>query len=159
MGEPRATALRMPAAYGIPEEGERLQWRWVAERLTSARNYWVCTVRADGRPHAAPVWALWLDEAIWFSTSEASQKGRNIARDQRVVVHLESGDETVIVEGEVVRERDRSALERFVEAYEAKYAWRIDPANDDYAAYVVRPRVVHAWTEAGFPRNATRFVL
>ena len=158
MGEPRATALRLPAAYGVPDEHEQLPWSWAVEQLASARNYWVCTMRADGRPHAAPVWAVWLDDAIWFSTSAASQKGRNLAADPRLVVHLESGSDVVVVEGDAVREREAAALATFVEAYETKYAWRIDAANDDYAVHVVRPRVVHAWMEAGFPRNATRFV-
>ena len=157
MSEPAVTALRMPAAYGAPDERERLPWSWVVERLTSARNYWVCTTRPDGRPHTAPVWAVWLDDAIWFSTSAVSQKGRNLAANPRVVVHLESGSEVVVVEGEAARERCGATLDAFVETYEAKYAWRIDTADYDYAVHVVRPLVVHAWTEAGFPRNATRF--
>jgi PPOX class probable F420-dependent enzyme len=148
----------MPAAYGAPDERERLPWSWAMVRLTTARNYWICTTRPDGRPHAAPVWAVWLENAVWFSTSAVSQKGRNLAADPRVVVHVESGSEVVVVEGQAARERGGAAVEAFVDAYEAKYAWRIDPANDDHAVHAVRPRVVHAWTEAGFPRNATRFV-
>jgi PPOX class probable F420-dependent enzyme len=45
----------------------------------------LATVRADGRPHLAPVWYV-VDEAdgsIVFNTGEATVKGRNLARDPR----------------------------------------------------------------------------
>ena len=41
---------------------------------------WVCSTRPDGRPHAMPVWALWIDGALWFSTDPSSYKARNLAR-------------------------------------------------------------------------------
>ena len=51
--------------YGIPESEEgMLRWNWAAERLEQARNYWVSTSRPDGRPHAMPVWGIWLDDAL-----------------------------------------------------------------------------------------------
>ncbi|MEI6136703.1 MAG: pyridoxamine 5'-phosphate oxidase family protein [Chloroflexota bacterium] len=31
-------------------------------RLRTAMNYWIATTRPDGRPHAAPVWGVWLDD-------------------------------------------------------------------------------------------------
>lgn len=92
----------MPASYGsLGEEG--VPWSWAEERLEQARNYWLCTTRADGRPHAAPVWALW--RLLWFSTDPSSQKVRNVAREPRAVVHLESGDDVVIVEGVIEQRR------------------------------------------------------
>src|SRR3954471_8763711 len=102
MAEPRPVAPLVDAGYGVPRDGsgaELLPWRTSVDRLERARSYWICTTRADGRPHAAPVWGLWLDDALWFSTGRASLKARNLARDPRLVVHLESGDEVVILEG------------------------------------------------------------
>jgi len=110
-------------------------------------------VRDDGSPHAAPVWGLWHDGAIVFSTSPASAKGRHLARDPRVLVHLESGDEVVVVEGEV----ERIALdEGIAAAYEAKYDYRPEPSPDGLWLRV-RPSAGYAWTEQAFPRTATRF--
>ena len=126
MREPRATAPRIPPGYGVPTDasgGERLPWSWAAEQLRSARNYWVCTVRSDGRPHAVPVWAVWLDEAVWFSTNRRSAKARNLQRDPRLLVHLESGDDTVILEGEAEAVEELDALRRYAEAYGEKYAF------------------------------------
>ncbi len=147
----------MPPGYGAPADAsgaDLLPWRWAEERLESARNYWLCTTRDDGRPHAAPVWALWLDGVLLFSTDPASQKGRNLARDPRATVHLDSGDDVVNLEGEVVRvEWDEQTLDE----YEAKYAFRVDPANASHGAYRLRPRTAQTWTESGYPKNATRW--
>jgi PPOX class probable F420-dependent enzyme len=151
----------MPAAYGVPTDGsgaELLPWSWAVEQLEAARNYWVVTTRKDGRPHAAPVWGLWLDDAVWFSTSPQSQKGLNIARDPRVVIHLESGDDTVIVEGEVEVPTDRAELERFVGAYEKKYACRPELSDENQGIFVLRPQVAQTWRESDFPQTATRWV-
>jgi hypothetical protein len=161
MLEPTPTAPRIPASYGVPTDGSGgalLPWSWAEERLLEARNYWVCTARADGRPHAVPVWGLWLDGGLWFSSGRDSQKARNIARSPEAVVHLESGDETVILEGAVVDVLERSALERFAEAYEAKYGFRPDPTDTSSAVFALRPRVAHTWVERDYPRTATRWV-
>ncbi len=156
--QPRPAPPRIPAGYGVPTDAsgaERLPWSWAVERLEAARNYWICTTRADGRPHAAPVWGLWLDDAVWFSTGRSSQKGRNLARDPRVVIHLESGDETVILEGEV---EEAAGLERYLDAYEAKYAIRPDAAALGAAVYVLRPRVAQTWDERDYTGTAVRWL-
>src|SRR4051812_22385567 len=87
------------ASYGVDPllRDEMLDWEDARERLAASRNYWVCTTRPDGRPHVAPVWGLWMDDAFYFSTDSASVKGRNLAARPDVVVHLESGDDVVIV--------------------------------------------------------------
>jgi hypothetical protein len=102
---------------------------------------------------------MWLDDALWFNTDPTSAKGRNMARDPRIVIHLESGDDTVVLEGEVEQDpSDREALDRFSAGYEQKYGYRIEPGNENHGIYVLRSRVAHTWTEKGFPRTATRWV-
>jgi PPOX class probable F420-dependent enzyme len=161
MQQPKPTAPRIPATYGVPTDGsggERLPWSWAVEQLASSRNYWIATTRPDGRPHAAPVWGLWLDDAVWFSTARSSQKARNLARTPAVVVHLESGDEVVILEGEVEEARDREALERFADAYDAKYGFRPEPDTEGTAVFRLRPRAAQTWLETEYPKTATRWV-
>ncbi|HWJ32438.1 MAG TPA: pyridoxamine 5'-phosphate oxidase family protein [Gaiellaceae bacterium] len=158
---PRAEAPRMPRGYGVPTDGsggDALPWSWAEQQLTQARNYWICTTHAGGRPHAIPVWGVWLDGAVWFGTNPASAKGRNLKRDPRVVVHLESGDDVVILEGEIELPSDRDALERFVEVYEQKYGQRINVPERNEGIFALRPRIAQTWTEQGFVRNATRWV-
>jgi PPOX class probable F420-dependent enzyme len=46
----------------------------------------VATTRADGRPHAAPVWYDLDGDDIVFTTGADTVKGRNLGRDARVAV-------------------------------------------------------------------------
>ena len=133
-----------------------LPWAWATERLAASRSYWIATADADGRPRSAPVWGLWLAASVVFGTSRRSRKGQNLARDPRVVVHLESGDEVVTLEGTA---EPISLDDRIADAYGAKYDYRPDPADPDAGAwYRVRPASALAWREAEYPRTATRFV-
>jgi Pyridoxamine 5'-phosphate oxidase len=151
----------MPASYGIGRggsaPGELLPWARVVEWLESARNYWVCTTRPDGRPHAKPVWGLWMDGALLFSTDPSSVTGRNLAAGSALVAHLESGDEVAILEGEVEHPRDADLLERFADAYEAKYGIRVDVSNSATPIVALRPTKVLSWEEADYPETATRW--
>jgi len=91
----------MPEGYGVPETDEGLlDWSWAVTRLESALNYWFATTRSDGRPHAMPAWAVWLDGALYFEGSPMTRRARNLAANPAVVVHLESGDDVVILEGD-----------------------------------------------------------
>ena len=49
----------------------------------------VATVRADGRPHVAPVWFALDGDTIVFTTGERTVKGRNLRRDPRVAISVD----------------------------------------------------------------------
>src|SRR5687767_2835628 len=98
---PNATRPHMPG-YGIqgPDEGSGLlPWSWAIERLTASHDYWVATVDRDGKPAVMPVWGAWLDDAVWFSSSPASRRARNLEHDARCVVTTDDALEPVVVEG------------------------------------------------------------
>ena len=161
MGHPRPATPRIHAGYGVPADAsgaERVPWSWADERLTAARNYWICTTRPDGRPHAAPVWGLWLDGAVWFSTSRRSQKARNLAASPTLLVHLESGDDVVILEGVAEQVTEPGELARFADFYEEKYRYRPDPTETTSVAYRLRPRSAQTWREQDFTDSAVRWV-
>ena len=122
--------------------------------LTDARNYWLCTARPYGPPHVKPVWALWMDAALVFSTSPESVSARHLRLDPRATVHLE-GAHVAVVEGVV--EPLAVAPDGFVEAYEAKYGWQMDPTDPGTALLVLRPSVVLSWDEAALAASMTRW--
>ena len=144
--------------YGLSESEEgMLPWSWAVERLERARNYWVSTTRPDGRPHAMPVWGIWLGGAFFFGSGRESVKSRNLAANSAIVVHLESGDETVILEGTAERVLG-DALERRVDAaYGPKYDFTPDSSGESDPWFVVRPKRAYAWTEPSYPSSATQF--
>jgi PPOX class probable F420-dependent enzyme len=91
----------------------------------------LATVRADGRPHLAPVWFVVDGEDVLFMTGAATVKGRNLARDPRVslVVDLEQPPYAfVTVEGRVTVSDDLDEMlpisiaiaNRYVEADQAE---------------------------------------
>src|SRR5207253_5002058 len=99
--EPRRSRPRLPRDYGVPDVEEGMvSWSWAVARLEKARNYWFSTTRPDGRPHAMPAWAVWLDGVLYFEGSPLTRRARNVTANPAIVVHLESGDEVVILEGE-----------------------------------------------------------
>jgi PPOX class probable F420-dependent enzyme len=154
---PIAERPRMGDDYGVSGSPDTmLSWQWVEEQLAAARNYWITTVRADGRPHAMPVWGVYDQGQIVFGTGPTSVKGRNLARDPRLVVHLESGDECVIAEGTARLVVDPERAARLAPGYQRKYDF--DPLESfSQGFYVVDIDVVNAWLEKDFVNSAVRF--
>ena len=88
--------------YGVPRDDDGvLPWSWAQARLIRSRNYWVVTVSGQGRPHAMPVWGVWLADLdrFAFSCSRQSRKARNVAENAGVVVAVDDTVETVSLEG------------------------------------------------------------
>jgi PPOX class probable F420-dependent enzyme len=52
--------------------------------LDRSRTAVLATVRADGRPHAAPIWFDLDGDTLVFTTGESTVKGHNMRRDPRV---------------------------------------------------------------------------
>ncbi|HWQ83530.1 MAG TPA: pyridoxamine 5'-phosphate oxidase family protein, partial [Anaerolineales bacterium] len=136
--------------YGIDPSNEGLlPWSWASEQLGASRNYWIGSTRPDGRPHAAPVWGVWMDGAVYFSSARDSRKARNLAKNPQVVVHLESGDEVVILEGIVAELRDAALYAKIASAYNAKYQGIFMAAEMSAGdlVYGVRPLNAYGWLE------------
>lgn len=144
--------------YGLPEDGQPgpLAWVDVERKLAGARNYWVGTTRPDGRPHVMPVWGVWHAGAFYFATGAGTQKARNLASQPAVVVHLESGDDCVIVEGvaRAVEPADWAPLDA---SYVEKYQLKLSEASAGAPLFEVRPAKAFAWLESDFPNTATRW--
>jgi nitroimidazol reductase NimA-like FMN-containing flavoprotein (pyridoxamine 5'-phosphate oxidase superfamily) len=140
-----------PPSYGVPVEGaELMPWTFVTEQLSSARNYWIVTVGRGERPHSAPVWGAFVAEDLYFETSPGTRKARNLARNPAVVVHTESGDEVVIVEGSAAPVIPASGSSPLIaDAFAKKYdGYEPDPSDwESGTLFLVQPGVVFAWRD------------
>ena len=70
--------------------------------LGSVRTATLATVRADGRPHAAPIWYHLDGDSFVFMTGEETVKGKNLRRDPRLTLCIDDEKppfQFVIVEG------------------------------------------------------------
>jgi len=149
--------------YGIAaaEDGRGLlPWSWAEERLTRSRAYWLATTRPDGRPHVMPVWCLWDDGALWFSSSVGSRKVRNLRADPRCAVTTDEAMQPVVVEGRATFVTEPDRLRRVIELENAKYDTELDVAFLDPAVNAtmrIDPLVVIGLDDDAFADTPTRW--
>ena len=130
---------------------DAMTWAEIAERLGAARTYWLGTTTPAGAPHAAPVWGAVSDGTLYLYSERSTVKARNLAADPRAVVHLESGEDVLIVRGTAEDVGAPSAVPSVVAALTAKYRRPQDqqylPAADpDFdVVYAIRPQSAMAW--------------
>jgi nitroimidazol reductase NimA-like FMN-containing flavoprotein (pyridoxamine 5'-phosphate oxidase superfamily) len=130
-----------------------LPWTDAEQRLQRAGVFWLSSVRPDGRPHVAPLLAVWLDGALYFSTGEDERKGKNLAANPRVTITTGSNALTealdIMIEGEAMVVSDAATVRRVGDAYAAKYgeAWRL-PGREGVRVFAVTPT-----TAFGFGRG------
>lgn len=94
-------------------------------RLESEQVAWIVTSGRDGYPHAVPVWFLWLDGKALIFSEPKTAKVANIRADDRVALHLESGDDgeqLTVLRGTAALHDDAPAwVSDIGEDYTAKY--------------------------------------
>ncbi|HEY7782983.1 MAG TPA: pyridoxamine 5'-phosphate oxidase family protein [Ktedonobacterales bacterium] len=146
-GAPRASRPRAPAPYAFSGPGAgQLPWSHAVERLERARYYWLATTRPDGRPHVTPLWGAWVDGALYLDGHPSSRWARNLSANPAASVHLESGDDVLIVEGVVADVTVEPLLgQRIVAAWIAKYQ-RLAPKPSDDGIFRLRPRAARGWS-------------
>ena len=129
------TRTRFDGRFSHPD-ADATPWEATEKVLREAELYWLSTVRADGRPHVAPLIGVWLDGAAYFITGHDEQKARNLAHSP--LVTLTTGcnkwaeGHDVIVEGTATRQTDPDVLQRLADAVLDKYgaAWSFEVAGD-----------------------------
>lgn len=148
--------------YGIvgPDEGRGLlAWSWAEERLVASHDYWVATVTPDGRPHVMPVWGVWTEDALWFSSSAGSRKARNLAGNPAVTITTDDARQPVVVEGRADLVSDRQRTQDFTDRANTKYETTISVEFfASNALFRVRPERAFALDDDDFTGTPTRWV-
>lgn len=152
---PRTERPQIPD-YGISKSRTGLlPWKWAVKALTESREYWIVTVRSDGRPHAMIIWGLWFDDAFWFGTGSKTQKARNLAQNPNCIVGTQNAAEAVILEGVAERITDTAIQKKLEQPSLRKYG--MSGGNGSEPLYRVRPTRVFGLVEKTFPKTATRW--
>lgn len=144
---------------------DNLSWSEVAARLAAARSYWLCTTTPSGAPHAAPVWGAVLNDTLHLYTERRTVKARNLAADPRLVVHLESAQNVLIVRGTAEDLGTPAQVPEVVAALSAKYPSAEDrqylPATDPAfdVVYAIRPQSARMWHLPDFEGSQRRWRL
>lgn len=158
MTEPVAARPFMPD-YPVSAGPEGLlSWSWAEQRLSASPHYWVCSVWPDGRPHVMPVWGVWHDGALWFSSGPRSRKARNLRADPRCTVATADAAQPVVLEGSasfVTELRDLQAISQaFAGKYDTEMTVDFLAAN---ATVAVTPTKVVGMVEERFNESPTRW--
>ena len=149
--------------YGIvpADQGSGLlPWAEAERRLTLSHDYWCATVCPDGRPHVMPVWGIWDDGRLWFSSGLRSRKARNLAADPRCTLTTDDARDPVVLEGRAEVVTDTARIAAFVDAVNAKYDAGLTPDFQDPAVngtFAVTRVRVFALSGADFAGSPTRW--
>ena len=93
--------------------------------LRSSSYIYVATQRKDGQQgSASPIWFMWDDGKIFFTTGPESWKAKRIARGSPLTVHVGSADGPRLA-GKARQVKDPALVDRMGRAYGDKYwiAW------------------------------------
>ena len=119
--------------YGNKE----LPWSRATKALslppTEHHTFWLGTSGPDGKPHAAGVGALFDEGDLWFTSSPAARKARNIARNPRCTISTVLTGIDLVFEGMADRVTDRPTLERLAARFR-EGGWPAEVEGDAFTA-------------------------
>ncbi len=125
--------------------------------LEGTRTAKVATVRADGRPHVAPVWFVLDGDDSIFNTGASSVKGKTLRRDPRVSISVDDATPSysfVMIEGIAEISDDLDAMLPWSTAIGGRYmgaeqAEQFGRRNAVDGELLVRVRPQHTISRAG----------
>jgi PPOX class probable F420-dependent enzyme len=111
----------------------------IRELLDEERVAVVSSLGTRGWPHSMPLWFVPRDGVVWIWTYAKSQKVRNLERDPRATVLVETGREYselrgAMIESEAVIHRDFETVLGFAEELTVRYAQGISSVEGDAKA-------------------------
>jgi PPOX class probable F420-dependent enzyme len=110
-----------------------------AELLDSERVVVVTSIGPRGWPHSMPMWFVVRDGEIWVWTYAKSQKVKNLERDPRATLLIETGFEYnelrgIQIEARAELIRDPEPVFEFARELTVRYAEGIESVEGDAAA-------------------------
>jgi PPOX class probable F420-dependent enzyme len=111
----------------------------MAELLEKERVAVVSSIGPRGWPHSMPLWFVARDGEVWIWTYAKSQKVRNLERDPRATVLIETGEEYgdlrgVMIEAEAELHRDPETVLGFAEELTLRYSQGLGSIDGDARA-------------------------
>jgi general stress protein 26 len=108
----------------------------IQDFLVEHRVVTCATIGRRGWPHLMPLWYVVRDGEVWSWTYAKSQKVRNLQRDPRATIQIESGAgyeelRGVMIESEPVIHRDTELVAEIGASILARYATGTADADED----------------------------
>jgi nitroimidazol reductase NimA-like FMN-containing flavoprotein (pyridoxamine 5'-phosphate oxidase superfamily) len=120
--------------------------REIEELLLSQPLMRIATASEKAEPHVAPLWYVYLDGCIYFSSDEKTRKMRNIKRNHRVSLVIDSGHglfdiKGVMINGEASVVEDRDLVQKLRTLFAEKYFGSVDNPEFDRLDFYMRKQV------------------
>jgi hypothetical protein len=96
-------------------------------------TYFIGTCRPDGTPHAAGIGALWNQGHLYFTSSPATRKSRDLTDNQKCTISVRLPGIDLTLDGEARRETDAATLERIAAGYRES-GWPAQVADGAFTA-------------------------
>lgn len=133
MTERAPTESRNLDRYGDAE----LPWSRAREALAAVPTpdvtHFLGTARSDGTPHAAGIGAQWLDGDLYFTSSPAARKARDLAVNPRCTISVRLPGIDLVLDGAAARITDPQTLEEVAAGYRAA-GWPAQVDGDAFTA-------------------------
>ena len=130
------------------------------ELLEAERVAVVSSIGPNGWPHSMPLWFVPREGEVWIWTYAKSQKVRNLERDPRATVLIETGHEYgelrgAMIEAEAEIHRDLGTVLAFAEELTLRYAEGISTVEGDARAALEAQAPKRVAIRFGAARTAT----
>jgi hypothetical protein len=134
MAEREPTTTKNLCRYG----SDTLPWRRAHAEIAKGATgpdvtHFLGTVGPDGRPHVAGVGAAWFDGDLYFTSSLAARKARNLAANPACTIALKAAGIDLTLTGTATLVTDPAILERLAASYRDG-GWPAEVDGDAIAA-------------------------
>ena len=123
--------------------GDVLPWSQARDALAenpagAGVPYFLGTATPDGRPHAAGVGALWLDDELYVVSGPGTRKSRDLEANPACTLATSLPGIDLVFEGEAARVTDPTVLERVAASYR-ELGWPAEVEGDAFTAPFTAP--------------------
>jgi hypothetical protein len=122
-------------------------------------TFFVATVRPNGRPHSAGVGAVWVDDALYFTSGPGTLKSRNLALNPACSVSVRLRGIDLVLEGEAHRVTDASTWSVWLRCSAraaGRLRWRATRSRPRTARPARAPRLAPVPPHAAHRRRRSR---
>lgn len=134
MAEREPLEVRNLDRYGNPV----IAWSRVHELLTSGpkgplAGFFLGTVDADRRPHAAGIGAVWHDGDLYFTSGPRTRKARNLAANPGCTIAVKFPGLDLTLEGTAAKVSEPGVLQQVASIYQ-DIGWPVEVDGDAFTA-------------------------
>jgi hypothetical protein len=101
-------------------------------------TFFLGTATPDGRPHAAGIGALWVDDDLWVVSGPGTRKSRELESNPACTLSVSLPGIDLVFEGEAERVRESATLERVAARYRES-GWPAEVDGDAFTAPFTAP--------------------